>query len=195
MWQVGVKGILIPSDLLESGPTDQCRCQCPPSLDSFIANLGENVAAGHVVNNTAVSLTFPTGSSKADRLARMHAQTVTLQSLRGPGVCDARRDAGPTIGLLKHDRAFTADAAQASAVRKLLRRGAPSWPRSRLHDRLRSTAARSRAYAPVSSRRSPLSPFHCSEPASWTILLYPVRFFVARSRACRHGATLSPSRV
>jgi hypothetical protein len=61
-------------------------CACPPSRDSFIASLNGNVAAGRVVNNPGVSVSFPTDNSKASKLARMQAALVTLQNLRGPGV-------------------------------------------------------------------------------------------------------------
>ncbi|KAF8904051.1 hypothetical protein CPB84DRAFT_694458 [Gymnopilus junonius] len=61
-------------------------CTCPPDRDLFIADLNANVAAGHAVNNTVVSVSFPTDNSPASQLARLHAATVTLQNLRGPGV-------------------------------------------------------------------------------------------------------------
>jgi len=61
-------------------------CTCPPDRDLFIADLNANVAAGHAVNNTGVAVSFPTDNSAASQLARLHAATVTLQNLRGPGV-------------------------------------------------------------------------------------------------------------
>lgn len=69
----GINGIKIP-------------CSCPPDRASFIQSLNANVAAGKAVNNPAVTLSFPTDNSKASKLARLHAATVTLQNLRGPGV-------------------------------------------------------------------------------------------------------------
>jgi len=48
--------------------------------------LSKNVAAGHAVNNPGVSISFPTDNSKASKLARITASSVTLQNLRGPGV-------------------------------------------------------------------------------------------------------------
>lgn len=48
--------------------------------------MNANVAAGHAVNNTGVTLSFPTDNSKASQLARLNAATITLQNLRGPGV-------------------------------------------------------------------------------------------------------------
>ena len=45
-----------------------------------------NVAAGRAVNNPGVSVAFPTGNSKDEKLTRMQAALVTLQNLRGPGV-------------------------------------------------------------------------------------------------------------
>lgn len=48
--------------------------------------MNANVAAGRAVNNTNVQVSFPTDDSKSSKLARLHAATVTLQNLRGPGV-------------------------------------------------------------------------------------------------------------
>lgn len=47
--------------------------------------MNQNVAAGKVVNNPGVGVSFPTSSSKADQLARMQTALVTLQNLNGPG--------------------------------------------------------------------------------------------------------------
>lgn len=60
-------------------------CACPPDRDSFIQELNSNVAAGHVLNNPSVLLSFPTDNSKASQLARINAAAVTLQNLHGPG--------------------------------------------------------------------------------------------------------------
>lgn len=70
----GVKGVKIP-------------CTCPPDRDTFIKALNENVAAGKAVNNPELpaAVTFPTGNSKADQLARIQSSLITLQNLRGPG--------------------------------------------------------------------------------------------------------------
>lgn len=38
------------------------------------------------MNNPGISVSFPTGNSKGDKLARLQAATVTLQNLKGPGV-------------------------------------------------------------------------------------------------------------
>jgi len=61
-------------------------CDCPPDRATFIAALSKDVAAGHAVNNPGVSVSFPTDNSKASKLARISAASVTLQNLRGPGV-------------------------------------------------------------------------------------------------------------
>ncbi|KAI0943947.1 hypothetical protein AcV7_001893 [Taiwanofungus camphoratus] len=61
-------------------------CQCPPNRDSFIQELSANVAAGFVLNNPSVKLTFPSDNSTASQLARLNAATVTLQNLNGTGV-------------------------------------------------------------------------------------------------------------
>lgn len=69
----GVNGIKIP-------------CSCPPDRNAFIASLNGNVAAGNVVNNPSVAVSFPTDDSKESQLARMQTAIVTLQNLNGPGV-------------------------------------------------------------------------------------------------------------
>lgn len=61
-------------------------CACPPDRATFIAALSKNVAAGRAVNNPGLSISFPTDNSKASKLARITASSVTLQNLRGPGV-------------------------------------------------------------------------------------------------------------
>jgi hypothetical protein len=38
------------------------------------------------VNNSAITVSFPTDNSQESQLARLHTATVTLQNLRGPGV-------------------------------------------------------------------------------------------------------------
>jgi len=47
--------------------------------------LNANVAAGHVLNNPSVPISFPEDNSKGSQLARLNAATVTLQNLNGPG--------------------------------------------------------------------------------------------------------------
>jgi len=69
-----------------SGQVIKIPCFCPPNRDDFIKAVSANVAAGHVINNSVVALTFPTGNDKASKLARLNAAAVTLQNLRGPGV-------------------------------------------------------------------------------------------------------------
>jgi hypothetical protein len=48
-------------------------------------DLNENVAAGHVINNPSIKLSFPDDASKASQLARINAAIVTLQNLNGEG--------------------------------------------------------------------------------------------------------------
>ncbi|THH27651.1 hypothetical protein EUX98_g6531 [Antrodiella citrinella] len=60
-------------------------CACPPDEASFLASLNANVAAGHVINNPSVQLSFPEDSSKASQSARLNAAATTLQNLHGPG--------------------------------------------------------------------------------------------------------------
>jgi hypothetical protein len=69
----GINGIKIP-------------CACPPDRDAFIESLNRNVDAGKAVNNPSVAVSFPTGNSKADKIARIQASIVTLQNLNGVGV-------------------------------------------------------------------------------------------------------------
>jgi hypothetical protein len=47
--------------------------------------LNGNVAAGHVINNPLVHVSFPGDGSKASQLARINAAIVTLQNLNGKG--------------------------------------------------------------------------------------------------------------
>jgi len=69
-----------------AGQVVKIPCSCPPDRGSFIASLSSNVAAGQVVNNPSVKVSFPTDNSKASQLARIQTAIVTLQNLRGPGV-------------------------------------------------------------------------------------------------------------
>ncbi|RDX46550.1 hypothetical protein OH76DRAFT_1406858 [Lentinus brumalis] len=71
-----------------AGPNGQAikiPCFCPPDRNSFIDLLNQNVAAGFVINNPSVGISFPEDNSKASQLARLNAATVTLQNIRGPG--------------------------------------------------------------------------------------------------------------
>jgi len=69
-----------------AGQPIKVPCTCPPNRSDFIKALSANVAAGHAVHNTVVSVTFPTGDDKASKLARINAALDTLQNLNGPGV-------------------------------------------------------------------------------------------------------------
>ncbi|KAF5360836.1 hypothetical protein D9756_004963 [Leucocoprinus leucothites] len=69
-----------------AGQVVKIPCSCPPDRASFIQSLNANVNAGHAVNNPGVAVSFPTGSSKDDKLTRIQALLVTLQNLNGPGV-------------------------------------------------------------------------------------------------------------
>jgi hypothetical protein len=71
------------------GPNGQpikIPCACPPDRGLFIQKLNQNLAAGHVVNNPGVPISFPTDNSPGSRIARIQAALVTLQNLNGPGV-------------------------------------------------------------------------------------------------------------
>lgn len=70
----------------DAGQTVKIPCSCPPDRTAFIQSLNANVNAGHAVNNPGISVSFPTGSSKEDQLARIQASLVTLQNQEGPGV-------------------------------------------------------------------------------------------------------------
>ncbi|PCH36640.1 hypothetical protein WOLCODRAFT_167044 [Wolfiporia cocos MD-104 SS10] len=61
-------------------------CACPPNRQDFIDELSANVAAGHVLHNPSVSLTFPLDNSTSSQLARLNAAAVTLQNFNGSGV-------------------------------------------------------------------------------------------------------------
>ncbi|CCM03946.1 uncharacterized protein FIBRA_06099 [Fibroporia radiculosa] len=61
-------------------------CACPPNRDIFINEMSANVAAGFVLNNPSVKLTFPLDNSTTSQLARLNAAAVTLQNLNGTGV-------------------------------------------------------------------------------------------------------------
>ncbi|KZT69668.1 hypothetical protein DAEQUDRAFT_765257 [Daedalea quercina L-15889] len=61
-------------------------CACPMSRDSFIAELNKNVAAGMVVNNPSVAVSFPEDDSVTSQLTRLQACLVTLQNFNGSGV-------------------------------------------------------------------------------------------------------------
>ncbi|KAJ6584506.1 hypothetical protein B0H19DRAFT_1105340 [Mycena capillaripes] len=69
----GINGIKIP-------------CACPPSRDSFVAQVAANVAAGHDINNPAIAAPFPTDNSKASQITRLQTVISSLQNLNGPGV-------------------------------------------------------------------------------------------------------------
>lgn len=69
-----------------NGQPIKIPCACPPDRATFIQDLNANVAAGHVLNNPSVSISFPEDNSTASQLARLNAAAVTLQNLNGPGV-------------------------------------------------------------------------------------------------------------
>jgi len=69
-----------------NGQPIKIPCACPPDRASFLQSLNANLAAGKVVNNPSVGISFPTDSSQASQLARIQAALVTLQNQRGPGV-------------------------------------------------------------------------------------------------------------
>ncbi|KAH9171669.1 hypothetical protein EDB89DRAFT_2096710 [Lactarius sanguifluus] len=60
-------------------------CACPPDRQTFVQELNKNVAAGQVINNPSVGISFPEDNSKGSQLARINAASVTLQNLNGPG--------------------------------------------------------------------------------------------------------------
>ena len=68
-----------------NGKPIKVPCACPPPRDQFIQSLVSNIAAGQAVNNPSVKVTFPTGNSVNDQLARFTAASITLQNLNGPG--------------------------------------------------------------------------------------------------------------
>jgi len=67
------------------GKPIEIPCSCPPDRQTFVQDLNENVAAGHVINNPSVAISFPEDNSKESQLARLNAAAVTLQNLNGPG--------------------------------------------------------------------------------------------------------------
>jgi len=69
-----------------SGQPILIPCSCPPDRNSFIQELSQNVAAGKVVNNPSVGVSFPTDNSLQSQITRLQASIVTLQNLHGPGV-------------------------------------------------------------------------------------------------------------
>jgi len=69
-----------------AGKVVKIPCSCPPDRASFLRSLNDNVNAGRVVNNPGIAVSFPTGNSKEDQLARLQTAIVTLQNLKGPGV-------------------------------------------------------------------------------------------------------------
>jgi hypothetical protein len=69
-----------------SGQVVKIPCSCPPDRSTFLQALNDNVKAGRAVNNPTIAVSFPTGDSKDDKLARIQAALVTLQNLKGPGV-------------------------------------------------------------------------------------------------------------
>ena len=86
-----------------NGQPIKIPCTCPPDRQTFVQvslhllpllvdshhihqKLNANVAAGNVINNPSVPISFPEDNSNASQLARLNAATVTLQNLNGPGV-------------------------------------------------------------------------------------------------------------
>lgn len=72
-----------------NGPNGQpikIPCACPPDRGEIIAALNSNLNAGHVVNNPNIPpLSFPTGNSPGEQVARIQSVLITLQNLNGPG--------------------------------------------------------------------------------------------------------------
>ncbi|KAH8986488.1 hypothetical protein EDB92DRAFT_2022059 [Lactarius akahatsu] len=68
-----------------NGQPIKIPCACPPDRQTFVQELNKNVAAGHVINNPSVGISFPEDNSKGSQLARINAASVTLQNLNGPG--------------------------------------------------------------------------------------------------------------
>ncbi|EGN94379.1 hypothetical protein SERLA73DRAFT_77785 [Serpula lacrymans var. lacrymans S7.3] len=60
-------------------------CTCPPNSTVFLAALNRNVAAGFVTTNPNITISFPTDNSTASQNTRLHAASVTLLNLNGPG--------------------------------------------------------------------------------------------------------------
>ncbi|KAI9450226.1 hypothetical protein BJY52DRAFT_198943 [Lactarius psammicola] len=68
-----------------NGKPIKIPCACPPDRQTFVQELNKNVAAGHVINNPSVGISFPEDDSKGSQLARINAASVTLQNLNGSG--------------------------------------------------------------------------------------------------------------
>jgi hypothetical protein len=95
-----------------NGQPIKVPCDCPPDRATFIKvrtntstlwilrvslarlltltnqhlqDLNANVAAGHVLNNPVVPISFPEDNSTASQLARLNAASETLQNLNGSG--------------------------------------------------------------------------------------------------------------
>ncbi|KAN0120838.1 hypothetical protein V8E52_004107, partial [Russula decolorans] len=68
-----------------NGQPVKIPCSCPPDRATFVQSLNANVAAGHVLNNPSVPISFPEDNSTPSQLARINAATVTLQNLNGSG--------------------------------------------------------------------------------------------------------------
>lgn len=79
-----------PAPALQRAATSsQCApfFTCPPASITHTSSkaLTTNVLAGKAVNNTGVLISYPTGDSVQDQLARITASAITLQNLVGPG--------------------------------------------------------------------------------------------------------------
>ncbi|EMD39658.1 hypothetical protein CERSUDRAFT_111963 [Gelatoporia subvermispora B] len=61
-------------------------CTCPPDRDTFIADVSANVAAGFIISNPGLQISWPTDNSTASQLARLNTAFDTLQNLDGIGV-------------------------------------------------------------------------------------------------------------
>jgi len=70
----------------DAGKVVKIPCSCPPDRSVFLQSLNANVAAGKVVNNPSIAVSFPTDDSNGAKAARIIASMVTLQNLNGPGV-------------------------------------------------------------------------------------------------------------
>ena len=67
---------------------DKILCRCPPWLASFFASLHANIAAGHGVRSSGISISFPRGRCPAIQCTHIKASIATLHKLRGVG-CDS----------------------------------------------------------------------------------------------------------
>ncbi|KAG6879337.1 hypothetical protein C0992_003471 [Termitomyces sp. T32_za158] len=81
-----VDAALVPEFGHAAGLNPSGTGDCDGITNDAGKSLNANVAAGHVVNNPSVQLTFPTDDSNASKAARINAALVTLQNLNGPGV-------------------------------------------------------------------------------------------------------------